>query len=313
MRATAGADGWPRATAPPFTFIFSGLKLELARYADSGYGKRFVEFNEIDVLCRDPNRFFVSNFSTASTGAIITHLGSTPLTACATIRAIGDFPRRNAFRSLVTIKAAAPSLVPGALPAVTVPSFLKAGFNFASASMLVSSRGDSSYLITMGSPFFWGTSMGRILRFEETRFAGTHSFLVAFDSELVLLLARDAVFFGDQFSGHAHMKIFVCIPESVVNHGIDDFSVADAKASARLRQQIRAVGHRLHPAGNDNFGFAKLDGLCRKRDGFQAGAADFVDGHGGNARGAAAFEGGLACWILAEARCTTLPRMASSI
>jgi hypothetical protein len=34
--------------------------------------------------------------------------------------------------------------------------FLKAGFKRASASMEVSSRGDSSYLITTGSPFFCG-------------------------------------------------------------------------------------------------------------------------------------------------------------
>src|SRR5690348_18171620 len=54
------------------------------------------------------------------------------LTACATIRAIGCLPRRAAVRSLVIIRAAAPSLVPGALPAVTVPSFLNAGRNFAS-------------------------------------------------------------------------------------------------------------------------------------------------------------------------------------
>src|SRR5438270_63639 len=67
-----------------------------------------------------------------------------------------------ALRSLVTVNAAAPSLVPGALPAVTVPSFLNAGFSFARASIVVSSRGDSSYLITSGSPFFCGTSMGRI-------------------------------------------------------------------------------------------------------------------------------------------------------
>ena len=57
---------------------------------------------------------------------------------------------------------AAPSLVPGAFPAVTVPSLLKAGFNFASASSEVSSRGDSSYFITRGSPLFCGTSIGKI-------------------------------------------------------------------------------------------------------------------------------------------------------
>ena len=33
---------------------------------------------------------FARSFSTASTGAIITHFGSTPLTACATMRAMGS-------------------------------------------------------------------------------------------------------------------------------------------------------------------------------------------------------------------------------
>src|SRR5712691_8934119 len=78
------------------------------------------------------------------------------------MRATGVLPRRAALRSLVTTRAAAPSLVPGALPAVTVPSFLNAGFSLARASRVVSSRGDSSYLMTTGSPFFCGTSMGRI-------------------------------------------------------------------------------------------------------------------------------------------------------
>ena len=105
---------------------------------------------------------FASSFSTASTGAIITHFGSTPLTACATIRAIGFFPSFAAFASLVTITAAAPSFVPGAFPAVTVPSFLNAGFNLPSASIEVSSRGDSSVLIITGSPFFCGIATGTI-------------------------------------------------------------------------------------------------------------------------------------------------------
>ena len=71
-------------------------------------------------------------------------------------------PMRCALRSLVTINAAAPSLVPGALPAVTVPSFLNAGRSLARASSVLSARGDSSRRITMGSPFFCGISTGTI-------------------------------------------------------------------------------------------------------------------------------------------------------
>ena len=149
------------ATAPPFTFTFSGLSFSWRVTAIAATENASFSSMRSTSLSRS-HPVFLSSFSTASTGAIITHLGSTPLTACATMRAIGVFPRRDALRSLVTITAAAPSFVPGAFPAVTVPSFLNAGFSFASASREVSSRGDSSYFTTRGSPFFCGTSIGRI-------------------------------------------------------------------------------------------------------------------------------------------------------
>ena len=58
--------------------------------------------------------------------------------------------------------AAAPSVMPGALPAVTVPpSGWKAGFSLASASRLESARGPSSTLTTVG-PFLPGTVTGTI-------------------------------------------------------------------------------------------------------------------------------------------------------
>src|SRR5712691_6603996 len=150
MRAPEAPMGWPSATAPPLTFTFSGLSLSWRVTAIAATEKASLSSTKSTSLSRF-QPVFVSSFSTASTGAIMTHFGSTPLTACATMRAIGCFPRRAALRSLVTIKAAAPSLVPGALPAVTVPSLLNAGFSFASTSNDVSSRGDSSYLMTMGS------------------------------------------------------------------------------------------------------------------------------------------------------------------
>ena len=58
--------------------------------------------------------------------------------------------------------AAAPSFTPGALPAVTVPSFLNAGFNAPSDASVVSSRMGSSRSMTSGAPFFWAMEIGRI-------------------------------------------------------------------------------------------------------------------------------------------------------
>jgi len=83
----------------------------------------------------------------------------------------------------------------GALPAVTVPSFLKAGFTSQALRGNVLAR-DSSYLMTMGS-FFCDTSIEEFA-LQKNTIAGADSLLVAFDREFVLLFARDAVFFGDQ-------------------------------------------------------------------------------------------------------------------
>jgi len=54
--------------------------------------------------------------------------------------------------ALIKTTTAAPSLIPEAFPAVTVPSLVKAGFNLASASSVVPARIYSSESTTM-SPF----------------------------------------------------------------------------------------------------------------------------------------------------------------
>ena len=79
--------------------------------------------------------------------------GGTPAEAEATIRARGVRPwRSHAPRALATTIAEAPSESGDALPAVTMPSALKAGLSLASASALVSARGTSSvgHLVALG-------------------------------------------------------------------------------------------------------------------------------------------------------------------
>ncbi len=125
---------------------------------------------------------------------------------------------------------------------------------------------------------------------------------MAFVGELILLLPRDVVLFGDKFAGDAHVEIFVHVPEAVVNHRVEEFLIAEAEAGARALQQIRAVRHGLHAAGDDDFGFAQSDALRCERDGFQAGAANFVDRHRGDARIETAAQRRLPRGILSEAR-----------
>src|SRR5882672_8725624 len=107
MRAPLAPMGWPRATAPPFTLTFSGLSLSWRVTAMAATAKASLSSTRSTSLLRS-HPVFASSFSTASTGAIMTHFGSTPLTACATIRAMGCLPSRAALRSLVTMSAAAP-------------------------------------------------------------------------------------------------------------------------------------------------------------------------------------------------------------
>jgi hypothetical protein len=77
--------------------------------------------------------------------------GSTPAVAQEAIRAIGVRPRFFASSAVISTMAAAPSLMPDALPAVTVPSLEKAGLSLAIASMVVPARMYSSWS-TVTSP-----------------------------------------------------------------------------------------------------------------------------------------------------------------
>src|SRR2546425_10896537 len=85
----------------------------------------------------------------------MTIFGSRPLDAYETISARGLRPLFPARSSDITTRAHAPSFTPGALPAVTVPPSLKAGFRRARVSIEVSRRGPSSVSNDSGGPFFW--------------------------------------------------------------------------------------------------------------------------------------------------------------
>jgi hypothetical protein len=89
-------------------------------------------------------------------------LGSTPALVFALIVTNGSIPNSSAFLRLITTNAAAPSLIPDALPAVTEPSFLNAGRNLPKPSAVVPNRGNSSWLTTVTCPLRPATSTGTI-------------------------------------------------------------------------------------------------------------------------------------------------------
>ena len=102
--------------------------------------------------------------------------GSTPTTAEDTMRVFGVRSKRAAASSEASRSAHAPSLMPEALPAVTVPPSRKAGRSFASTSGVVPGRMNSSASKTSGGAFRRGTSTGVISRAKRPRSRASAAF-----------------------------------------------------------------------------------------------------------------------------------------
>ena len=98
----------------------------------------------------------------ASTGPIPMILGSTPIAPDDKILAMGLKPSFSSACFEPMISAAAPSLIPEALPAVTTPSWFK-GLRFCSAAISELARGCSSSVTTFSGNFLpCGTVIGVI-------------------------------------------------------------------------------------------------------------------------------------------------------
>ena len=158
--------------------------------------------------------------------------------------------------------------------------FLNGGRNLASASSVVSARGDSSRLMTMGSCFFCGTSTGTICDSMSQR---SCSDAFADDSRRRTGPAPGGRFciFRRPVRRRRPCGNFRTLPNE--NHRIDNLGIADAVAVARAGKQIRTIGHRLVPARDDVFVFTEHDALRGERDRFSAPTTDFIDGERGDA------------------------------
>ena len=103
--------------------------------------------------------------------------------------------------SVVTTTAAAPSLMPEELPAVTVPPSRNAARSLPSASMLVSRGCSSVSKVTVSRPFFHVERQD--LLFEAPGIDRLTGALLRALAELVLDLARHFVLFRQVLGGHA--------------------------------------------------------------------------------------------------------------
>ena len=245
---------------------------------------------------------FAATRRTASTGVIITSFGARPLVAWPTMRTSGAMPSARAFSSDITTSAAAPSLTPGAFPAVTVPSFLNAGFSAPSASTVVSSRTGSSRSTTIGRAFLLRNGDRQDLVGEPALPGGVGGLAMAGRGVGVLLGAPDGILLGDHLARHAHVALLEAAPETVVDQRVDQLPVAHAQPFAHARQQIRRVAHRLHAAGDGNLDVAGRDALRREHHRLEPGAADLVDRQRRDVIGKPAVQRRLPRRVLAVAR-----------
>jgi hypothetical protein len=101
--------------------------------------------------------------------------------------------------------------------------------------------------------------------------------LLAARSECVLFLAADLVPVGEILRGAAHVDVVKGIPETVVDHRVDQLSIAHPRAEPSRRHQVRGTRHVLHAAGHDDLDVACADHLRGDRDRLEAGSAEHVD------------------------------------
>src|SRR6266852_1707177 len=164
---------------------------------------------------------------------------------CATTSASGSARSFRARSSDMTTTAAAPSEICEALPAVIVPSFLKAGASLPSDSAVVPGRIPSSRSILVVGPRFelssTATTSSAIARVSQARCA------------CILLLAPNFQLAIDVVRALAHVLVQESGPQAVVNHRVDHLGVAHAGAKTRLRHEVRRLRHRLHPARHYHF------------------------------------------------------------
>ena len=277
-RAPDAPIGWPSAMAPPL-----GLKTSLPRPRSRCEARPTAANASLTSIARrssSATSLLASAARMALAGCSCRLLSGPATTPWAPIsaRTRSATPSCSALARDMTTTAAAPSEICEALPAVMVPSLRNAGFRRPSVSAVVPGRTPSSSLNRTGSPLRCGTGTSTISSGEAAVLDRGGGQLVAAGGVLVLLLAGEAVGVVVLLGRLAHRLVVEGVEEPVVEGGVDELGVAVAVALARLGQQVRRLGHRLHAAGDDDLELAGADELVGHRDGAQARQADLVDG-----------------------------------
>ena len=156
-------SGWPRAMAPPLGFTCSASSARPSCRMTANPWAAKASFNSTTSMSDIVSPSRCKSFSLAGAGPMPMMRGATPATAVPRMRAIGVRPKRSTAACEAMMSAAAPSLTPDALPAVTVPFCRNGVVRLASFSRLVV-RGCSSVSKRIGSPRRCGRDIGVISR-----------------------------------------------------------------------------------------------------------------------------------------------------
>ena len=193
--------------------------------------------------------------------------------------------------------------MPGALPAVTVPSVAsprsspsgraKAGLSFARASAVESRRGPSSVVTMVSRPFASRTVTGASSASKRPASMAAIAFWwlaranASWSSRLTCsLIATRSAWVPMWQSSMEHHRPSLTV-ESI------ELGVAEAEPEPRARQHVRRAVHRFHAARDDELGVAGADLRCGQHDGLEPGAADAVDRRGAGAVRESCLERGL--------------------
>src|SRR4051795_8046466 len=131
-RAPDAPTGWPIAIAPPLTLTLPVSQPRSLLTAQACAANASLASIKSRSAMFQPA--FFSAAREAGIGPVPMILGSTPAWPHDTMRPRTFLPSLAACLALISTTAAAPSLMPDALPAVTVPSFSNAGLSLAIAS-----------------------------------------------------------------------------------------------------------------------------------------------------------------------------------
>ena len=204
---------------------FFRFEFELARDGDRGDGKRFVQLDEVNVFVAVPAGFREQLFY----GVRRRHHHPLRLDAA---DGLGDDTRDRLLAEARRVAFAGDDQSGRAIVRAWSIAcghraiFLESGLQLRERLQRSIFAGRFIVFDDSGIAFFLRHLDGKNLRFEEAGLARAHGFLVAFHGEAVLLLARDAVFFRNEFASHAHVKVFVGVPQTVVNHRVHDLCVS---------------------------------------------------------------------------------------